>query len=111
MSIVLVGGMDRLEAKYLKEAKDAGMELRIFNQAKQNMGNRIKHADVVVIFTNKVSHQARHEAFTAAKRQGIPVVMHHACGVCTLRECLKCIHLTHQNASEVCTTKSKEEQN
>lgn len=111
MSIVLVGGMDRLGEKYQKEAKDLGMELSIFNRAKQCMEAKIKHADVVVIFTNKISHQARHDAFTAAKRQGIPVVMHHACGVCTLRECLKCIHLAHHNANEILTNKSKEAQN
>lgn len=93
MSIVLVGGMDRLGEKYREVARDLGMDLRIFSQAKQNLGSRIKHADAVVIFTNKVSHHARHEAFNAAKKQGIPVVMHHACGVCTLRDCLNCLSI------------------
>ncbi|MDK9719096.1 MAG: DUF2325 domain-containing protein [Trichlorobacter sp.] len=98
MSIILVGGMDRLGEKYLLEAKKLGMNLRIFSQTEQNMGTKIKHADAVVIFTNKVSHQARNEAFTAAKKQGIPVFMHHACGVCTLRECLNCLRLMQQSA-------------
>jgi hypothetical protein len=101
MSIILVGGMDRLGEKYLKEAKDLGMDLRIFSQAKQNMGSRIKHADAVVIFTNKVSHQARHDAFNAAKKQGIPVFMHHTCGVCTLRECLNCLKIMGNNECSV----------
>ncbi len=91
MSIVLVGGMDRLGEKYHKEAKKQGMRLQIFSQADNNMAGKIKAADAVVIFTNKVSHQARNDAFNAAKKQGIPVFMHHACGVCTLRECLNCL--------------------
>jgi hypothetical protein len=91
MSIVLVGGMDRLGNQYHKEAKRMGMELRIFSQSEQGMGGKIGNADAVVIFTNKVSHQARNEAVAAAKRRGIPLFMHHACGVCTLRECLKCL--------------------
>ena len=91
MSIVLIGGMDRLGEQYHKEAKNQGMDLRIFSQAPLNMANKIKHADAVVIFTNKVSHKARNEAMTAAKKQGIPVYMHHACGVCTLRQCLSCL--------------------
>jgi hypothetical protein len=100
MSVVLIGGMDRLGGHYLQEARNQGVELRIFSQATIKMATKIKHADAVVIFTNKVSHKARNEALTAAKRQGIPVLMHHACGVCTLRECLHCLttaHDSHQN--------------
>ena len=33
MSIILVGGMDRLGNRYLEAAKDLGMDLRIFSQA------------------------------------------------------------------------------
>jgi hypothetical protein len=93
MSIVLVGGMDRLGGQYRREAEHLGMNLRIFSQAEQGMGTKIKNADAVVIFTNKVSHRAKNEACAAAKNSGIPVFMHHACGVCTLRECLKCLKI------------------
>ena len=93
MSVILVGGMDRLVEKYRTEAKRQGMDLRIFSQAENNMAVKIKGADAVVIFTNKVSHHARNEAMSAAKKQGIPVFMHHACGVCTLRECLVCLNM------------------
>ncbi len=96
MSIVLVGGMDRLGDKYQKEAKDRGMNLHIFSQAKQNLEIRISRADVVVIFTNMISHQARHDAYSAARKNGIPVIMHHTCGVCTFRECLNCLSLMNQ---------------
>ena len=90
--------MDRLGEQYQKEAKSHGMRLHIFSQAGLNMANKIKHADAVVIFTNKVSHKALNEALTAAKKQGVPVYMHHACGVCTLRQCLTCLQnkTTHQ---------------
>ena len=92
MSIVLIGGMDRLEPQYLLEAERAGVRLRVFTTAQNGISAKLKHADAVVIFTNKVSHRARNEAMTAARANDIPVFMHHACGVCTLRECLKCIH-------------------
>lgn len=93
MSIVLVGGMDRLGEQYHNEARRFGMELRIFSQAEQGMGDKIKNAEAVVIFTNKVSHRARHEAVNTAKKQGIPIFMHHSCGICSLRECLKCLEI------------------
>ena len=111
MSIILVGVMDRLGDKYQKEAKDLGMDLHIFSQAKQNMESKINHADAVVIFTNKISHQARHKAFSAAKKLGIPVFMHHACGVCTLRECLSCLRLMLLSADKTHTASAKEAHN
>jgi hypothetical protein len=93
MSVVLIGGMDRLEPQYLREAEKVGVELSVFTTAQNGIAAKLKHADAVVIFTNKVSHRAKNEAMTAARANDIPVFMHHACGVCTLRECLKCMHI------------------
>lgn len=111
MSIVLVGGMDRLGDKYLKEARELGMDLKIFSQAKQHMKKRIEHADAVVIFTNMISHQARHDAYNAARKQGIPVVMHHTCGVCTFRECLNGLIPMNQPIGNAHTLPEKRGQN
>ncbi len=93
MSVALIGGMDRLERQYLKEADKLGMKLNIYSQARNDIDAKLKHAEAVVIFTNKVSHRARNEAISVAKANRIPIFMHHACGVCTLRECLKCIRI------------------
>lgn len=95
MSIVLIGGMDRLEKQYVKEAEKLGMDLRVFTRAENGIASKLKNTDAVVIFTNKVSHRAKNDAMSAARTHDIPVFMHHACGVCTLRECLKCIHSNH----------------
>jgi len=95
MSIVLIGGMDRLEQQYVKEAEKLGMELRVYTRAENGIASKLKRADAVVIFTNKVSHRAKNDAMSAARTHDIPVFMHHTCGVCTLRECLKCINIIH----------------
>ncbi len=89
MSITLVGGMDRLDRHYKKEAVRFGHKLKIFSQAASGLGGNISRADALVLFTNKVSHQARNEAVTAAKKAGIPIFMYHSCGICTLRECFE----------------------
>ncbi|MFZ3207658.1 MAG: DUF2325 domain-containing protein [Geobacteraceae bacterium] len=88
MCIALIGGMDRLERHYKEEAERAGVGLRVFNRSEANICSKIKNVDAMVIFTNKVSHQVKAEAMKAAKANDIPVFMHHACGVCTLRDCL-----------------------
>ena len=95
MCIALIGGMDRLERHYMDEAGRAGVELRVFNTSEVNIGAKLKHADAMLIFTNKVSHRVKKEAMNAARINDIPVFMQHSCGVCTLRSCLNCLLIIH----------------
>jgi hypothetical protein len=97
MNIALIGGIDRLERHYHEEALRAGVDLRVFNCSEINIGAKLKQADAVVIFTNKVSHRMKKQAVTAAKSNAIPVFMHHSCGVCTLRDCLNCLTIMHDS--------------
>ncbi len=90
MCIALIGGMDRLERHYVEEAARMGIDLRVFTRQEANIGSKIKNADAMVIFTNKVSHKVKAQAIKEAKANGIPVRMHHSCGVCALRNCLDC---------------------
>jgi hypothetical protein len=89
--IAVIGGMDRLERHYRKEAERSGVELRVFNRSEANIEAKLKHVDALVIFTNKVSHQVKIEAIKAVKARSVPVVLQHSCGVCTFRNCLSCL--------------------
>jgi hypothetical protein len=91
MCIALIGGMDRLERHYRNEAGKFGMDLKVFNTSEIGIASKMKNADAVVIFTNKVSHRARKEAMNAARLRNVPVYQYHSCGVCTLRDCLNCL--------------------
>ncbi len=88
MCVAVIGGMDRLGSHYRREAERSGVELKVFNRLEGHFAPRLKNVDAVVIFTNKVSHRARHQALDVARHRNIPVIQHHTCGVCTLRECL-----------------------
>ena len=94
MCVALIGGMDRLERHYFEEAGKTGIDLRIFSVLEANLASKIKNVDAIVIFTNKVSHKVKKQAMDASRANGIPVFMHHSCGVCTLRECLNCLLMT-----------------
>jgi len=91
MSVTLVGGMDRMAPHYQNEAKKQGIKLQIFSQAQTGMESKIRNSDALVLFTNKVSHQARNTAIAEAKKQDIPIYQFHSCGLCTLRDCLNCL--------------------
>ena len=88
MCIALIGGIDRIGRHYLEEGELAGVELRVYSTSEVNLTAKLRNIDGMVVFTNKISHRAKTEAMKAAKASGIPVLMRHSCGVCTLRECL-----------------------
>ncbi len=91
MSILLLGGMDRLERHYLKEASQRGINLKVFTKPTKYIGKKIGMVDAIVIFTDKVSHSVKHEVINFARSKGIPLFMYHSCGLCTLRKCLECL--------------------
>jgi ABC-type uncharacterized transport system substrate-binding protein len=91
MCIAVIGGMDRLQQHYRQEAAQAGIELRIFNEAGNNLGDRLGQVDALLIFTGKISHRARREVMKTARSRNIPIYQYHSCGVCTLRKCLSCL--------------------
>ena len=88
MKVTMIGGMDRLEPHYRREAKKAGHELKIFFQYETGLTAKIGSCEALVLFTGKVSHSARLHAMDAAKNLGIPVFQCHSCGVSSLKECL-----------------------
>ncbi len=88
MCATLIGGMDRLKQDYLRTAKLAGVKLKIFTGQENSIAAQLGKSERIIIFTNKVSHQARNEAMNVAKSRNIPVDMLHSCGVSTLRKCL-----------------------
>jgi Uncharacterized protein conserved in bacteria (DUF2325) len=90
MHISVVGGMARLEPHYRKEVEKLGYELRIYNKPESRMASKIANSEVVVLFTGKVSHEARNQVVAAAKGRNIPLIMCHSCGVCSFRDCLAC---------------------
>jgi hypothetical protein len=89
MCATLVGGMDRLKPNYLQTAKKAGVDLKIFTGKENSIAGQLGGSQMIIIFTNKVSHQAKNEAMTVAKTRNIPVHMLHSCGVSSLRKCLE----------------------
>jgi hypothetical protein len=94
MSVVLVGGMDRLERHYIIEAEKLGINLRVHTNKSSHLPSRVTSADAVIVFTNKVSHRLKREVMKKARSKQVPVYLQHSCGVCTLRDCLNCLKNT-----------------
>ena len=89
MCIGLIGGMDRLRRDYLDVAAGSGCEMKIFTGKERHIGEKLGQPDMLILFTNKVSHAARREVMAHARSKNIPVRMVHSCGVSTLRQVLE----------------------
>ena len=77
MCVVLVGGHDRMHNEYKKTCEELGHKIKICTQMKARFSKTIGCPDVVVIFTNTVSHKMVKIASSEAKRKKIPVVRCH----------------------------------
>lgn len=89
MCVTLIGGMDRLRKDYIAAAKEGGHSLKCISRNERNFTDKIGNPDTVIVFTNKISHEARRKALQLARARNIPIQMVHSCGVSSLRECLR----------------------
>ena len=99
MKITLIGGMERLEPHYQREAKKAGHKLKVFSTYESGLTDRVGSCQAMVLFTSMVSHNARMHAMEAARLLGIPLLQCHSCGVCALRTCLAELAIGHKEIS------------
>jgi hypothetical protein len=89
MCAVLVGGMDRLNMEYIEAARSLGVDLKVFTGQERSIRNQLGESDLLILFTDKLSHAARKEAVRHARTRNIPVRMVHSSGVSALRRCIE----------------------
>ena len=57
MSIVIIGGHDRMVRQYRTICKEHNCKAKIFTQMPSCLNKKIGNPDLVVLFTNTVSHK------------------------------------------------------
>ena len=88
MCVTLIGGMDRLKQDYIAAARQGGATLKCISRNERNFMDNIGNPDAIIVFTNKVSHEAKRKALLHARSRNIPIHLVHSCGVSSLRDCL-----------------------
>ena len=89
MSIVIVGGHDRMVGQYKKICKSYKCKCKVFTQMEADFGKKIGCPDLLVLFTNTVSHKMVKCALEEAKRNNIDVVRCHTSSKAALEEILR----------------------
>ena len=57
MSVVIIGGHDRMVSQYKKICKSYNCKAKVFTQMSASLDKQIGRPDLLVLFTNTVSHK------------------------------------------------------
>lgn len=68
MSVVIVGGNERMECKYKDICKKHGFKAKVFTKMRGNFQDQIGRPDLIVLFTGTVSHKMAGCALQAARQ-------------------------------------------
>lgn len=88
MSIVIVGGHDRMHCRYKEICKSFGCKCKVFTQYPADFRNQIGNPDIIIVFTKTVAHKMLKAALLQAEKTGALVKHCNSSGGCALQEAL-----------------------
>lgn len=88
MTLVVVGGHERMEKDYIFMAKKNGYKTKVFTTMSSKLNNSIGKPDAIVILTSTVSHKMTGIAESQAEKLNIPVIRHRNSSKAAFMECL-----------------------
>ena len=89
MSIVIVGGNERMVCQYEDICKGYGCKAKVFAKEKGAMKKKIGAPDLMILFTGTVSHKMVNCAVEEAKKKSIPVCRCHTSSASALESILR----------------------
>ncbi len=88
MSVVIVGGNERMACQYADICKCYGCKAKVFTKENGAFKKKIGCPDLLILFTNTVSHKMVISASQEAKRNKIPVARIHTSSAAALHTVL-----------------------
>ena len=89
MSVVIIGGNECMVCQYQKICKDYGCKAKIFAKERGGFKKKLGDPDLMILFTNTVSHKMVNSAVTEAKRNNIRIARAHSSSVAALANVLE----------------------
>lgn len=78
MSVVIVGGHDRMVRQYMDICKKFNCKGKVFTQLPGNFKGQIGQADLIILFTSTVSHIMVNGAVQEAEKNNITIERSHS---------------------------------
>lgn len=89
MSVVIIGGNERMVCQYADICKCHGCKAKVFAKEHGSVRKKIGCPDLLILFTNTVSHKMVNTAIQEAKRNNIPVARIHSSSASALHSVLE----------------------
>jgi len=96
MSVVIVGGNERMERQYKDLCKTFRCNAKIYTK-ESGMSGKVGDPDLLVLFTGTMSHKMLQGALSAVKGKSIAIARSHSSSIAALRGILE----THTAAAEM----------
>lgn len=88
MSVVIVGGNDRMYSQYKSVCKGHNCKVKVFTQMPGNFKNQIGSPDLLILFTNTVSRKMASCAIQEASKNNVMVERCHSSSSSALKKIL-----------------------
>lgn len=88
MSVVIIGGNERMTRQYTDVCKEHGCTAKVFPKETGPIEKKIGSPDLMIFFTSTVSHKMVQGAMKAAKKNNIPVAHLQSSSVSALKNFL-----------------------
>lgn len=88
MSIVIVGGHDRMVCTYKEICKQHKCKAKVFTQMPANFKTMVGKPDILILFTNTVSHKMVVSALQAVEKKRTIIERSHSSSACALKDIL-----------------------
>ncbi|MGI6013772.1 MAG: DUF2325 domain-containing protein [Oscillospiraceae bacterium] len=88
MSVVIVGGNERMVCRYQDICKNHGLKAKVFPKENGALKRKLGRPDLLILFTNTVSHKMVISAVGEAKRNKIPIARCHTSSASALNHLL-----------------------
>jgi glutamate synthase domain-containing protein 2 len=89
MSVVIVGGHDRMVCEYKKICNSFNCKAKIFTQMTGSLKSQIGAPDLLILFTNTVSHKMIQSAAQEGLRKRINIAKSHTSSSTALKNILE----------------------
>ena len=88
MSVVIVGGNERMVCQYEDVCKNYGCKAKVFVKENGTLKKKLGTPDLLIVFVNTVSHKMVISASQEAKRNHVPVARVHTSSATALHSVL-----------------------
>lgn len=88
MSVVIVGGNDCMVRRYKDICSEYKCQAKVFTQMRDGLKNKIGAPDLLVLFTNTMSHKMMRCALNEVKNMNIPIARCHTSSASALKTIL-----------------------